>query len=48
MEPFRDPDPFQEIACPTVIAANLAMPLAKLPRDAMDKLARGIRHRGCP
>ena len=39
--PFADPDPFQEFTYPTVVAAKLAiadelaMPLAKLPPEAM-------------
>jgi hypothetical protein len=42
--PFVDPDPFQEITFPNVIAAKRAvadylnMPLAKLPLEALDKL----------
>ena len=44
VEAFRDPDPFQEIAYPSVMAAKraiadyLAMPLAKLSREEMAKL----------
>jgi hypothetical protein len=42
--PFADPDPFQEFAFPTVVAAKravadaLAMPLAKLSREQMEAL----------
>jgi hypothetical protein len=42
--PFVDPDPFQEITFPNVIAAKRAVadylniPLAKLPLEALDKL----------
>ena len=42
--PFSDPDPFHELTYPTAIAAklaiadDLAMPLAKLPPEAMADL----------
>ena len=42
--PFADPDPFQEFTYPTVVAAKLAiadeiaMPLAKLPPEAMAEI----------
>ena len=44
MQPFADPDPFQEIAFPNVVTARRAIadylnvPLAKLPPEEMDKL----------
>jgi transposase len=43
-QPFRDPDPFQELAYPSAlkakqaIAGELMMPLGKLPREHLDAL----------
>ena len=43
-EPFVDPDPFHELAFPTVLAAKraiadfLAMPLGRLPQEQLDAL----------
>jgi hypothetical protein len=44
LQPFVDPDPFQEFAYPTRVAAKLAiadylaLPLAKLPPAQLDAL----------
>jgi hypothetical protein len=43
-QPFRDPDPFQELAYPSAlkakqaIAGELMMPLGKLSREHLDAL----------
>jgi hypothetical protein len=48
--PFADPDPFQEFTYPTVVAAKLAiadelaMPLAKLPPEAMAEIDAFLFH----
>jgi len=49
-QPFRDPDPFQELAYPSAlkakqaIAGELMMPLGKLPREHLDALDAFLAH----
>jgi hypothetical protein len=53
IEPFVDPDPFQELVYPTphaaklAIADSLALPLAKLPSEQLDAIEALLRRTLC-